>query len=100
MFENIRDKIRELVRSLDYVMSLHAEEEMENDSLSILDIESVLFSGKITERQLEPLTRESKYLVCGRTLDDLEVTVVAKLSLMGKLVIITVFKTEGDEYEH
>ncbi len=91
--------MRELVRTLDYVMTIHAEEEMENDSLSILDVESVLLSGEITERQREPLTREPKYLICGKTLDDVEVVVVAKLSLTGKLVIITVFRN-GEEYEH
>ncbi len=27
MFEKIRDKMRELIRSLDYVMTIHGEEE-------------------------------------------------------------------------
>ena len=38
MFEKIRDKTCELIRSLDYVMTIHGEEEMENDKLSILDL--------------------------------------------------------------
>jgi len=50
MFENIRDKMRELVRSLDYVMTIHGEEEMENDNLSILDVENALLNGEIVER--------------------------------------------------
>jgi len=36
MFEKIRDKMRELIRSLEYMMTIHGEEEMENDKLSIL----------------------------------------------------------------
>jgi len=39
-----------LVRSLDYVMTIHGEEEMENDNLSILDVENALLNGEIVER--------------------------------------------------
>jgi len=99
MFEKIRDKMRELVRSLDYVMTIHGEEEMENDELSILDIENVILTGEITERQRDDQTAEWKYLVKGKTVDDSEVTVVAKLGSTGKLIFITVFR-EGDEYEN
>jgi len=99
MFEKIRDKMRDLIRSLNYVMTIHGEEEMENDGLSILDIECSILSGEITEHQRDINTAESKYLVTGKTLDDIEVTVVAKLGPAGKLVIITVYKVE-DEYEN
>ncbi len=99
MFQKIRDKMRDLIRTLDYVMTIHGEEEMENDGLSILDIESAILTGEITEHQRDVHTAESKYLVTGKTLDDIEVTVVAKLGPTGKLVIITVYKEE-DEYEN
>ena len=99
MLEKIRDKMRELIRSLDYVMTIHGEEEMENDGLSILDIESAILTGEILEHQRDVNTAESKYLVTGKTLDDIQVTVVAKLGPTGKLVIITVYKEE-DEYEN
>lgn len=99
MFEKIRDKMRELIRSLDYVMTIHGEEEMENDSLSILDVENAVLTGEIIERQRDENTAESKYLVNGKTLDDFTVNVVAKLGLTRKLVIITVYR-EHDEYEN
>lgn len=51
MFEDIRDKIRNLVRSLDYVMTIHGEEEMSNDDLSIFDVEHALLNGEVFERQ-------------------------------------------------
>lgn len=51
MFEDIRNKMRDKIRSFDYVMTLHAEEEMENDNLSIFDIENAILTGKIVERQ-------------------------------------------------
>ena len=91
--------MRDLIRSLDYVMTIHGEEEMENDGLSILDVESAILTGEITEHQRDLNTAESKHLVTGKTLDDTDVTVVAKLGPTGKLVIITVYKEE-DEYEN
>jgi len=99
MFEKVRDKMRDLIRSLNYVMTVHGEEEMENDDLSILDIESAILTGEVTEQQRDLNTAESKYLITGKTLDDIDVTVVAKLGPTGKLVIITVYKEE-DEYEN
>jgi len=99
MFESIRDRMRQLVRSLDYVMTIHGEEEMENDELSILDVENAILTGEIVERQREENTNESKYLVAGRTLGGKDAVVVAKIALTGKLVIITVYR-EADEYEN
>lgn len=99
MLEDIRDKMRQLVRSLDYVMTIHAEEEMENDNLSILDVENAILTGEIVEHQRDQSTGESKYLVSGQALDDAPVTVVAKLGLTGRLVFITVYRAEN-EYEN
>lgn len=44
MLAKIRDKIREKVRNLEYVMTIHAEEKMVNDDLSIFDIENGILS--------------------------------------------------------
>ncbi len=98
MLEKIRDKMRELIRSLEYVMTIHGEEEMEIDKLSIFDIENAVLTGEIVERQQNQATAESKYVIKGKTLHDTDVTVVAKLGATGKLVIITVFR-EDNEYE-
>ena len=91
--------MRELIRSLEYVMTIHSEEEMENDKLSILDVENGMLTGEVVERQRDESTAESKYLVTGKTLDDTDITVVAKLGPKGKLVIITVYR-EDNEYEN
>ncbi|MDQ3713553.1 MAG: DUF4258 domain-containing protein [Acidobacteriota bacterium] len=99
MFEQIRDKMREKIRSLEYVMTIHAEEEMENDALSIFDVENGILTGEIVERQKDRETDEWKYLLAGKTLDDAGIVVVAKLSLTDKLLIITVY-FEDYEYEN
>ena len=73
------------------MVTLHAVEELEDDGLSVYDVEHAILVGKITRRQRDDDTGEWKYLVSGRTLLRDEVVVVAKLSSTDKLVIITVY---------
>jgi len=70
---------------------LHAEEEMDNDELSIFDIERCILTGKITERQKDTVTKEWKYVIEGQSVFGDHVGTVSKLSLTGKLIIITVY---------
>jgi hypothetical protein len=58
----------------------------------IFDIESVVLTGKIIERQKDQITKEWKYLIEGKSISIGLAIVVAKLSITGKLVIITVYK--------
>ena len=91
MFDWILRHIQQKVRSLEYVMSIHAEEEMADDGLTIFDVEHALLTGKIVERQADRRTDEWKYLVEGQTHGSEVAIVVTKLNLMEKLVIITVY---------
>ncbi|MBM3134137.1 MAG: DUF4258 domain-containing protein [Chloroflexi bacterium] len=84
--------MRQLVRVRQYVMSLHADEEMDADGLTIFDVESVILTGEIIERQKDRGTAEWKYLVRGQTISGDVAIVVAKLSPTGKLVFITVYR--------
>ena len=83
--------MRENVSALKYVMTVHAEEEMESDELSIFDVEQVILTGRIIERQKELDTGEWKYLVRGKSAAGDDAVVVCRLSLTGKLIIITVY---------
>ena len=80
MFEAVLQHIQAKIRTLDYVMTIHADEEMDDDGLSILDVEQVILTGQIVERQRDRDSGEWKYLIHGQTDDGLKVTVVAKLS--------------------
>jgi len=91
MFERVLKQMRGKIRTRQYVMTLHAEEEMNNDGLTIFDVERGLLTGEIVERQKDKVTGEWKYLVEGRTIEGDVVVVVNKLSPTGKLVIITVY---------
>ncbi len=73
-------------------MTVHAEDEMDEDSLTIFDVESVILSGKIVERQKEQNTGEWKYLIRGESLAGDPVITVTKISPTGKLVFVTVFR--------
>ncbi len=91
MYDRILKRMREKVRTRQYVMTLHAEEEMNDDGLSILDVESGILAGKIIERQKDRLTEEWTYLIEGETNTGDRIVIVAKLSMTGKLVIITLY---------
>jgi len=92
VFQRILKQIREKVRQRQYVMTLHAEEEMSDDNLSIFDVERSLLTGEIVERQKDAVTGEWKYLVKGDTFAGAEMMTVAKISPTGKLVIITIYR--------
>lgn len=84
-------RIRQCVRSLDYVVSIHAAEELDDDKLTILDLENIILTGEIIERQREPRTGEVKYVVRGLTLDERHAEAVVKIGPLGNLFVITVY---------
>ena len=92
MFERVLKAMREKIRRRHYVMTLHAEEEMDNDGLTIYDVEHGILTGEIVERQKERVTAEWKYRIIGRTLDGDGVEIIAKLGATGRVVIITVYR--------
>ena len=91
MFDRILRQLRELVRTSQYVMTLHAEEEMEADGLNIFDIERSILTGQVVERQKDRVTGEWKYVIHGETTEAAPAAVVAKLGPTGKAVVLTVF---------
>ena len=73
-------------------MTTHADEEADEDCLSILDVESVILTGSIVERQGDRETGEWKYVVRGQTLDARKACVVVKFGLVSRLYILTVYE--------
>ncbi|MFY9824387.1 MAG: DUF4258 domain-containing protein [Thermoanaerobaculia bacterium] len=92
MAKRILQKMQEKIRKRLYVMTLHAEEEMDSDGLTIFDVESVILTGEIIEPQRDRKTGERKYLVRGETLERGQAAVVvSKFGATDKLVILTVY---------
>ena len=88
------DKLR-TVKEQEYDISIHANEEMSNDALIIIDIENAILTGKITKR----LTKEARgvrYEVTGESCDGRSVAVVCRILSTGWLRIITVFALEDN----
>jgi hypothetical protein len=91
MFERVLKQMRDKIRTRLYVMTVHAEEEMDEDGLAIFDVERCILTGEIVHKQKDPETKEWKYVVKGHSVRGDEVITVTKLAPTGKLVIITVY---------
>jgi hypothetical protein len=59
---------REKVRGRQYLMTTHAEEEMDEDGLTIFDVEEGILTGRVIARQRDRETHEWKHVIEGRTL--------------------------------
>ena len=84
--------MREKIRLRQYVLTVHADEEMDDDGLTIYDVENAILTGEIVERQKDRETNEAKFLVRGKTVDGADIlTTATKFGFAGKLIIITVY---------
>ena len=92
MYDRILSKMRERIRTNDYIMTIHAEEEMDDDGLTIFDIERCVLTGEIVERNKDTVTAEWKYAIEGNTVIGDKIGIIGKISITGKLVIITVYQ--------
>ncbi len=85
-------RLRDLIRSLNYAVSIHAAEELEDDNLTILDFENIILTGAIVERQRDRQTREVRYLVRGNALSSVLAEAVVKIAPDRNLFVITVYR--------
>ncbi len=74
-----------------YELTSHATLEMQADDFSIKDVKQGIYSGRIVERQRDPLT-STKYCVSGKSTDGRKIGIVCRLTDLGYLRIITVFE--------
>ena len=79
MYDRILSRMRAAIRTRNYVMTLYAEDEMNDDNLSIFDVERIILTGEIIERQKDEITKEWKYLIEGDTISNAMAIVVSKL---------------------
>ena len=91
MADRTLPRLRDLVRQHRYLVSSHAADELEDDELDILDLESIVLTGEIIERQKDHNTGEAKYVIRGITLANAAGCLVAKFDSIGRAVIITVY---------
>ena len=70
--------LRHLIRTLNYIVSTHAAEALEDDNLNILDLETIVPTGQII-------------VIAGVTREGAPAQVVVKIGSTGRLVVITVY---------
>jgi len=79
------------IRTGNYDVTYHAVEEMAEDKIGILDVESAVLSGKIIKRQKND-PRGVKYVIKGLTGDQsTPIGVVGRFKETGIFLIITVY---------
>jgi Domain of unknown function (DUF4258) len=83
---------RNAVRLAAYDLTYHALDEMEQDRVSVLALESCVLTGSIVERQRDRRTGEWKYLIEGRAQAGHEIALVVKSIPGGKMAVLTVYK--------
>lgn len=93
MFDRELRRFRQSIRVGSYVITHHGLDELEEDGLSVLDLESCVLTGSVVERQRDRRTGERKYVVAGHALDGRGVTVVAKWLAVGRMAVLTVYRT-------
>jgi hypothetical protein len=87
----IIDRIREKIRSRDYYLSSHAEDEMAEDGYEREDVEHAILQG-IVEKKLTGDPRGTRYRVEGPANDGRPMQVLCRFQETGALIIITVYK--------
>lgn len=92
MFERVLKRLRSLVRKRQYVITIHALEEMDEDDVLVEDIENAILTGKIVERQVDRVTKERKYVFAGMDCSGESVNVVLKIGPTSKVVVITAYR--------
>lgn len=95
MHDKVLREFREAIRTLRYVVTIHAEEELTADGYSVFDLEKGVLDGRILERQRDTETAEYKYVIRGPTFSERDIELVAKRGATGMMIIITVYQPEG-----
>ena len=85
------ERIREKIRLRQYDMSAHAMEEMAEDKLDVIDVETAIGNGRIARTEKND-PRGTKYIVEGIGSDKQRaVGVVGRFTSCGRYLIITVY---------
>jgi hypothetical protein len=87
----IIEKMRDAIKTGNYDTTYHAVEEMAEDGLGILDVESAILNGKIAKRQRDD-PRGIKYVIEGVGRDGATpIGIVCRFKETGTFLIITVY---------
>jgi hypothetical protein len=84
------DQIQALVRYGLYYLTEHADDEAAMDGFDVYDVEHGILNGRI--RRTWP--KDDKYEVLGSALDGRPIGIVCRITLTGKVRVITVYEDQ------
>jgi hypothetical protein len=88
------DILRKKVRNKEYEFAIpHFFEEMANDDLQLVDIETAILNGKVRRRFTRD-PRGARYEVVGSATDGRQVAIICRMKDTGKLLFITTYLVE------
>jgi hypothetical protein len=88
------ERIRSAILDGRYVLTEHAYEEMDDDDLDVLDVESAILTGEI-DQTLTNDPRGTRYVVIGNVTDlETQVGVVVRFVEYNQLLVITVYQID------
>jgi len=90
------DRIRQAVQEQNYRISTHANEEMSDDNLEVIDVENIIFTGRIARRFTRD-PRGTRYEILGEAADDRPAFVVCRFLPSSVLLVITAYAEEETE---
>jgi hypothetical protein len=91
------ERIREKIRRGEYDLSKHAVDEMAEDLLDIIDVESAVLNGRITRIERDD-PRGTKYVVEGMGADQkTPVGIIGRFASSGRYLMITVYEVPEEE---
>ena len=86
------ERIRTAIVDHRYTLTEHAYDEMDEDNLDVLDVESTILTGQI-DQVLTKDPRGKRYVITGTATDqETQVGVVARFVKRDQLLIITVYE--------
>lgn len=92
MSKRILTRIRAAIRSETYDMTMHASEEMAEDALDIVDIETSILNGKLAKSEKDD-PRGTRHIVHGAGSDrKAQIGTVGRFTETGRYLLITVYK--------
>jgi len=88
------ERIRNAILDGRYALTEHAYDEMAEDNLDVLDVESAILTGEI-DKVLTRDSRGTRFVVVGKATDrDTPVGVVVRFVEHDQLLVITVYEIE------
>jgi hypothetical protein len=92
------ERLRGRIRDNRYVITWHATEELEEDSLGIPDATNIVLTGTIVSIQRDEASQERKYVIQGQCLGGETSCVVVKVGGTGKVVFVSAWR--GTQRSH